>query len=490
MCYTINILIVAKGVSYHNSHKKTKTRLTRTSTMSSPSTSSYKLPFDLFHPDLSNERTRAKYMIRYQAYYQLKAFFAVSETKTNTKNALADLMEENFNNAVNKCPHLADHAMKQALKLDFRGQGEKAFERAKAHKKQAIAWNAIMKPHETLPSGTTEKASFLINKLLDVLWKEHKEKNKKKFQRAERDAFFEPSKLWSTYVHLELWDHPKCKAPGSLKSTSAGVDGNDSEEDEQKLRESAMSRKQQRKEEQNANKARKKANNAETYALKGSLNDAKVIQAQASAQYVKMKSREQKVVTATSVLGLNEDTLKHFSTPVRKKLFDAAAHSLLGAMADTPPDNQSEKKPAATSRKTASTEETPVKDLTKSSDFVRTPEQEVIVENRKESETRTGSESPEEVPTQLVDTQQTYDDSDDASSNLLQHAPYGPPLKTSFTATLTNTSSDEEDLFVGLGRSAPLLTPTEEEKAMRRAARAAAKEAAKKAHEAKKKLEL
>lgn len=42
-------------------------------------------------------------------------------------------MQENFHNAMKKCFHLADHAMKEAFKLDFRSQGEKVFERAKVH---------------------------------------------------------------------------------------------------------------------------------------------------------------------------------------------------------------------------------------------------------------------------------------------------------------------------------------------------------------------
>lgn len=68
----------------------------------------YSPPYDLTSPDLSNKRSRTKYMLRYQVYYQLQAFFSVSETKTNTKAALGQLMEEHFNKAVTSCPHLQD----------------------------------------------------------------------------------------------------------------------------------------------------------------------------------------------------------------------------------------------------------------------------------------------------------------------------------------------------------------------------------------------
>lgn len=116
---------------------------------------------------------------------------------------------------------------------------------------------------------------------------------------------------------------------------------NDLEQEEQcKLRASVVSRKEQRKKEQVSNKARKKAKGADMYATKGSAYEAKVIQAQASASFVKMKTREQKVSTATQVLGLKPDTLKEFGTPLCQQLMERAGRQLLRAMEDTPPNEK------------------------------------------------------------------------------------------------------------------------------------------------------
>lgn len=221
---------MVKTIALHESdHKSSRIRKSKAATIMASPSMSYTLPFDLFNPDLSNERIRAKYFICYQVYYQLLAFFAVTKTKKNDKRKLSELMEESFNNAVNRCPHLSDQAMKQKLKAEMQGQGEKAFDGAKAHKRQSISWTALMKPHEPCPSGSPQKRKHLITKLLNVLWKEHKNKNKKKFQQEERPTNFEPSKLWSTYIHLELWEHPKCKPP----TLSRGDDSLDSEEEQQ-----------------------------------------------------------------------------------------------------------------------------------------------------------------------------------------------------------------------------------------------------------------
>jgi hypothetical protein len=114
----------------------------------------------------------------------------VSETKEKDTAKLGKNMEETFMKCVDVCSLLHNNDMKKEIKNEFCRNGENIWKRAKAAKKQAITWTAMMKPWEPVPSGDTDPDDHNIRKLLDILYEE-KTKNGKQSNLSK--STFEPS---------------------------------------------------------------------------------------------------------------------------------------------------------------------------------------------------------------------------------------------------------------------------------------------------------
>ena len=267
----------------------------------------YKPPYDLSDPDLSTIALMKKFQIRYNDNYLLLAFFSVTETKKNDEAELGRLFEVHYKNAVDSCPHLNDAEMKNALKESITNDGEKGWRRAKSAKAKALEWNSSMKPNEPLPGGTPDKTSHVLTKLLDRLWEQTK-------STIGRSLKYEPAKCWSAYVLLELWDHPKCRAP-TLDS-------------EEKLRDTAIARKEQRKRERLVEAAEnKEAKNAKYQGVLVDTARAKMIAAEATAEFVRTKRKEQRVAAPTKIL--QSDIIDKFEGSLREKLIESISYTSL-----------------------------------------------------------------------------------------------------------------------------------------------------------------
>ena len=81
-------------------------------------------PFNLHSPALAIPGNHNKYKLRYDPYYHLQAFFAVTRTKKKSEKELWDAWEKNYMQAVDSCPHQNDPLLKSILKEENKGDGK------------------------------------------------------------------------------------------------------------------------------------------------------------------------------------------------------------------------------------------------------------------------------------------------------------------------------------------------------------------------------
>jgi hypothetical protein len=141
---------------------------------------------------------------------------------------------------------------------------------------------------------------------------------------------------------MKLWKNPKLSP---WKNTGNKKKDDDTDEEELKLRATAVSRKEQRKKEAANEKARKKHKANTEYAQKKQKKpeeDPKYIQATAAKKFVRTKEQEQKFNIAKEVMNIAQQAC--IDTPMKKRCMSAALKKMLNMMDDkeetTPPPKE------------------------------------------------------------------------------------------------------------------------------------------------------
>ena len=243
-----------------------------------PNDEPYKAPVCLIEPDLSTKVKRNQFKIRIHYFLSMEAYFAVSETKKTDGDTLGELFEEQYLKTCDVSPWLKDKHIKDELKKAIKNKGGNGFRTTKAVKRIMLHWTSLMDPNQKIPSGFTNREAYLIRYCLDKLWASEASKS------GPRVPSWEPARCWSAYVLGQYWQHPKMKPNVA---------------DEDDIRASSITRKEQRKQERvekvaQAKKARYDQNTRDA--------SAKTVTANAAMKLVHTKAKGLKMEAAMSIL--------------------------------------------------------------------------------------------------------------------------------------------------------------------------------------------